>query len=217
MSAGPVVAIDGPAGSGKSTVARAAAARLTLPHIDTGAIYRAMTLKALRQKVPSDDGDALGELAESTRIDLDRDRVLLDDEDVTVEIRSPKVTSEVSRVSAHAQVRSRLIRLQRSLIPDEGAVVEGRDIGTVVLPDAEVKIFLTAAPEERARRRAVELAEQEGAMDKVLDQILERDRLDSERASSPLAVAEGALVIDSTGRTVEDIVDEIERLVSATR
>lgn len=212
-----MVAIDGPAGSGKSTVARAAAARLTLPHIDTGAIYRAMTLKALRQKVPSDDGDALGELAESTRIDLDRDRVLLDDEDVTVEIRSPKVTSEVSRVSAHAQVRSRLIRLQRSLIPDEGAVVEGRDIGTVVLPDAEVKIFLTAAPEERARRRAVELAEQEGAMDKVLDQILERDRLDSERASSPLAVAEGALVIDSTGRTVEDIVDEIERLVSATR
>lgn len=212
-----MVAIDGPAGSGKSTVARAAAARLTLPHIDTGAIYRAMTLKALRQKVPSDDGDALGELAESTRIDLDRDRVLLDDEDVTVEIRSPKVTSEVSRVSAHAQVRSRLIRLQRSLIPDEGAVVEGRDIGTVVLPDAEVKIFLTAAPEERARRRAAELAEQEAAMDRVLGQILERDRLDSERASSPLAVAEGALVIDSTGRTVEDIVDEIERLVSATR
>lgn len=208
---GPVVAIDGPAGSGKSTVAREASARLSLPHIDTGAIYRALTLKAVRARIALGDGAALAGLADRTRIELDEDRVIVDGEDVTLQIREAEVTASVSQVSSHLEVRERMVAVQRELVGDGGAVVEGRDIGTVVLPDADIKIFLTAAPEERARRRAAELAGRGPA--EVLGEILERDRSDSERAASPLAIPKGAVVIDSTGRVVEEIVDEIERLV----
>lgn len=208
---GLVIAIDGPAGSGKSTVAREAAARLSLPHIDTGAIYRALTLKAVRARIALGDGAALAGLADRTRIELDEDRVIVDGEDVTLEIRDAEVTASVSQVSSHPQVRERMVAVQRELVGAGGAVVEGRDIGTVVLPDADVKIFLIAAPEERARRRAAELAGKGPA--EVLEEILERDRSDSERAASPLAIPNGAVVIDSTGRVVEEIVDEIERLV----
>lgn len=213
MTGGLVVAIDGPAGSGKSTIARAAAERLLLPHIDTGAIYRALTFEALRHQVPIEDEKALAELADRTRIELRDSRVLVNGEDVTAEIRRTRVTMAVSRVSSHPEVRRRMVRLQRSLIGERGAVMEGRDIGTVVVPDADLKIFLTADLRERARRRAAELAE-DGVGDPsgVLEQILERDRFDSERAASPLAIAEGAVVIDSTGREVDDIVDEISRL-----
>jgi cytidylate kinase len=214
MTQGPVVAIDGPAGAGKSTVASATAARLGLPHIDTGAIYRAITLKALETGTLTDDGMALGELADRTLVEVVGEKVILDGKDVTREIRRADVTAEVSRVSSHPEVRSRMIQLQRAMVGEDGAVVEGRDIGTVVLTDANIKIFLTADPQERARRRATELEASGIAAGKVLEEILERDRSDSERPNSPLAIAEGAHVIDSTGRSVESIVDEIERLVS---
>lgn len=213
-----MIAIDGPAGAGKSTVSRAAALRLSLPHIDTGAIYRAMTLKAIRLAVPLDDGNALGALASETAIDLQQGKTILDGGDVSTEIRSPAVTKQVSRVSAHPQVRSRMIRLQRELVGESGAVVEGRDIGTVVLPNADLKIFLTASPTERARRRTADLSEAQPAdPEQVLGEILQRDRHDSERPHSPLAVARDALVIDSTEQSVDEIVDDIERLAAALK
>jgi cytidylate kinase len=209
-----VIAIDGPAGSGKSTVARRLAERLRLPHLDTGAMYRALTLKALRGGVPLDDEEALSRLAGGTRIDVDGDRVVLDGEDVTGEVRTPPVTASVSQLSVHPQVRAAMVRRQREHVREAGAVVEGRDIGTVVLPDADLKVFLTASAEERARRRAADLradgVEVEEA--EVLREITARDRRDSQRANSPLRAAEGAVVIDSTGRGVDSVVGEIERL-----
>lgn len=206
-----MIAIDGPAGSGKSTVARATAERLRLPHLDTGAIYRALALKALRTGIAAGDPAGLAELAGTTAIALHGPNVILDGEDVTAEIRAPQVTACVSHVSSHVQVRERMVGVQRRMVGEQGAVVEGRDIGTVVLPDADLKIFLTADPSERAKRRAAELAGSDPA--EILEEILERDRSDSERDASPLAVAPDAVVIDSTGRTVDEIVDEIERYV----
>jgi cytidylate kinase len=210
------IAVDGPAGSGKSTVARAVARRLSLPHIDTGAMYRAVTLKALEQGVGAHDGEGLQSLLDRTDIDLRNGKVFLDGRDVSVEVRGGPVTASVSQVAAHAPVRQWMVERQRRLVGERGGVVEGRDIATVVLPQADFKFFLTAAPEERARRRAAELAA-EGiptSLQEVLTGIEARDRLDAGREVSPLRVAEGATVIDSTGRSVDDVVDEI---VAVTR
>ena len=205
------IALDGPAGSGKSTVARAVAERLSLPHIDTGAMYRAATLKALERGVGTDDGAGLRSLLDVTDIDLRDGKVFLDGRDVSAEVRAGPVTASVSRVAAHAPVRQWMVDRQRQLAGERGGVVEGRDITTVVLPQADFKFFLTAAPRERARRRAAELAAEGVAtsVDEVLTGIEARDRLDAGRAESPLRVAEGATVIDSTGRSVDDVVDEI--------
>jgi cytidylate kinase len=205
------VALDGPAGSGKSTVARAVAKRLSLPHIDTGAMYRAVTLKALEVGVGTDNGAGLRSLLEVTDIDLRDGKVFLDGRDVSAEVRNGAVTASVSQVAAHAPVRQWMVERQRRLVHERGGVVEGRDITTVVLPDADFKFFLTAAPRERARRRAAELAAEgvAASVDEVLTGIEARDRLDAGRAVSPLRVAEGARVIDSTGRSVDDVVDEI--------
>ena len=205
------IALDGPAGSGKSTVARAVAKRLSLPHIDTGAMYRAATLKALERGVGTDDGAGLRCLLDVTDIDLRDGKVFLDGRDVTAEVRAGPVTASVSQVAAHAAVRQWMVDRQRRLVCERGGVVEGRDITTVVLPEADFKFFLTAAPRERARRRAAELAAEGVAvsLDDVLTGIEARDRLDSGREASPLRVAEGATVIDSTGRSVDDVVDEI--------
>ena len=205
------IALDGPAGSGKSTVARAVAERLSLPHIDTGAMYRAATLKALERGVGTDDGAGLRSLLEVTDIDLRDGKVFLDGRDVSAEVRAGPVTASVSQVAAHAPVRQWMVDRQRRLACERGGVVEGRDITTVVLPQADFKFFLTAAPRERARRRAAELAAEGVAtsVDEVLTGIEARDRLDAGRAESPLRVAEGATVIDSTGRSVDDVVDEI--------
>jgi len=215
----PVVAIDGRSASGKSTVARAVAARLGFRHVDTGAMYRAVALAALRRGVPLDDASALAALAASLAIDLRADPaapgVLVDGEDVTEAIRAPEVSEAASVVSAVPAVRAALLARQRQLGADGGVVVEGRDIGTVVFPDAEVKVFLDASLEERARRRHDELAARgvHVALDEVRRQQAERDRRDETRAVSPLRPAADAVVIDTTGRVPQDVVEQVLRLV----
>jgi cytidylate kinase len=209
-----VVAIDGPGGSGKSTVARAVAAALDLDHLDTGAMYRAVTLEATRRGVPADDEAALAALADSLEIVV-AERVLVDGDDVTEEIRGDDVNAQVSVVAANPGVRTSLVRRQRAWVAERGAgVVEGRDIASVVLPDADVKVYLTASEAERARRRAEEQG-QVGSPDPLeaaRASITARDSLDSTRATSPLVVADGAVVIDSTERSPASVIAEILEL-----
>jgi cytidylate kinase len=198
-----VIAIDGPAGSGKSTVARGVAAALGLAELDTGAMYRAVTLAALRGRVPLDDGPALGEVARTIELDIG-DRIVLDGDDVSEEIRGAEVSGVVSVVAAHPEVRTEMVRRQRDWVAGHGGgVVEGRDIGTVVFPDAALKVFLTASEEERARRRKVEGSDEGAAA------LARRDRLDSTRAASPLKPADDAVVIDSTGRSAAAVVADV--------
>lgn len=206
-----VVAIDGPAGSGKSTVARAVAAALGLEVLDTGAMYRAVTLAVLAAGADPADPEACAAAARSVRIDLGA-RVVLDGRDVTEAIRGPEVTAAVSAVSAHPAVREVLVGHQRAWAEAHGgAVVEGRDIGTVVFPQATLKVFLTASDEERARRRARD----EAAADRTADvaavqaDLARRDRLDAGRAVSPLVAAPDAVPVDSTDRTIDDVVRSI--------
>ncbi|MGA0831165.1 MAG: (d)CMP kinase, partial [Nitriliruptoraceae bacterium] len=203
---GLVVAIDGPAGSGKSTVAAAVAARLGLRHLDTGAIYRAITLACRRAGVDPADGVACAALAGAVRITQADRRTSLDGEDVEDEIRGPAVTAAVSQVSAHAEVRAALLGHQRALAAD-GAVVEGRDIGTVVLPDADLKVFLTAEPGERARRRA---AQSGAAPPAVAAAPRPPPHADAGREVAPLRAADDAWTLDTTGMTLEEVVDAVE-------
>jgi len=219
-----IVAIDGPAGSGKSTVARGVARRLGFTYLDSGALYRAVTLAALEAGADLDDGPALGELAAAAQVELhERDQdavqVLLDGRDVTEEIRDPAVTGASSRVAAHPEVRAALLRKQRDLIAAGDYVVEGRDIGTVVAPDAPIKAFLTADPEERARRRAAELRRRglEAQAEDVRQAIEQRDRLDSTRSAAPLRAADDAVVIDTTGLDAAQVIDRVLELVERAR
>ena len=198
-----VIAIDGPAGSGKSTIGRALADRLGLEYLDTGAMYRSVAFAALRDGIDPADLEAIAALARAVTIVV-ADRVLVDDDDATDAIRGPEVTSAVSAVAANPDVRSVLVRRQREWAAErDGGVIEGRDIGTVVFPDATLKIYLTADEAERLRRRAVEAGEE------VARDIARRDRADSTRAASPLYAADDALVIDTTGRPVDEIVEEV--------
>jgi cytidylate kinase len=207
----PLVAIDGPAGSGKSTVARAVAARLRLEYLDTGAMYRSVALASLRRGIDAHDGPALGRLAEGLDITVD-DRVFVDGVDATTEIRGPEVTAIVSAVAAHPPVRAAMVRRQRQWAEARGGgVVEGRDIGTVVFPGADLKVFLTASEEERARRRQRDEAAPD--VDAVAADLARRDTLDSSRAASPLRPAADAVVVDTTARTVDDVVDEVVGLL----
>jgi len=209
------IAIDGPAGAGKSTVARRVAQRLGYLYIDTGAMYRALTLAAQRRGVSPYDEDALAKLARVLTIAFAADgngqRVLLDGEDVTDAIRAPDVTAEVSHVARHPLVREVMVEKQRELARDGGIVMDGRDIGTHVLPNADIKIYLTASIDERARRRQREM-EARGyhvALETVKEEIARRDRLDSERAVAPLQKAADARLLDTTGLSVDDVVEEI--------
>jgi prephenate dehydrogenase len=205
----PVIAIDGPAGAGKSTVAGAVAERLGLERLDTGAMYRAVTLAVLRAEVDPEDAGACAAIASALRLRVG-ERVLMDDADVTDEIRSPEVTAAVSVVSAHRAVRSELVRRQRQWVAAHGGgVVEGRDIGSVVLPDATLRVFLTADPAERARRRALEIGAGTVGFEATERALKRRDELDSTREVSPLVPPDGAIVVDSTGRSVEEVVEEV--------
>jgi CMP/dCMP kinase len=206
-----VIAIDGPVGSGKSTVARRVAEMLGYSYIDSGAMYRAMGLKALRRKVPFDSAEPLEALASETRIDLraenGQQRVLLDGEDVTAAIRTPEVAQAASKVAVVPGVRHVLVAEQRRAGKQGGVVMEGRDIGSVVFPDAELKIFLTASDEVRAQRRWRE-HEQKGEridLSRTLEEIHERDRRDADREHSPLVRAEGAVYVDSTAMEAEEV------------
>ena len=214
MSSPLIVALDGPGGTGKSTVSRLVADRAGLPHLDTGAYYRAVTLAVLESGVDPLDADEVLHAAEQVTLDQEAGRMYLDGRDVTVEIRTEAVTAAVSPVSAHPLVRRHLVGLQRDWIDRHGrrGVVEGRDIGSVVVPDAEVKVFLDASPEVRARRRALEMGEDEAA---VLADLGRRDRFDSTRSASPLVVAEGAVVLDTSELTVEEVVERVLGLMAA--
>jgi CMP/dCMP kinase len=206
---GRVVAVDGVSGSGKSTVARGIAAALGLRVLDTGAMYRAVTLAALEAGASITDEDACGKVAQEARIEVEEGVTTLDGRDVSAEIRGPDVTAAVSIVSAHPSVRHVLLEQQRAwVVAHGGGVVEGRDIGTVVFPDAPTKVFLTASDDERARRRQRDeaAAARDVDVDMVRDSLARRDKLDSSRAVSPLRIADDALVIDTTQRSPEEVV-----------
>jgi cytidylate kinase len=203
-----IVAVDGPAGAGKSTVARAAADALGFTYLDSGAMYRAVALGALEGK------RSPAEVARDAALELDDDGVRLDGREVTAAIRAPEVSEAASRIAADPDVRAALVERQRGLMATGDWVAEGRDIGTVVAPDAALKVFLTASPEERARRRAAELGADERAV--LADQAL-RDERDRTRAHSPLRPAAGAVELDTTGLSVDDVVARIAALVSDAR
>jgi CMP/dCMP kinase len=205
-----VIAIDGPAGAGKSTVARAVAGELGFTYLDSGAMYRCVALAALEAGIDLDDGDALGDLAESLEIGFDGERVLLGERDVTADIRTPEVSAAASRVSVHPRVREAMVARQRQLIAAGRYVAEGRDIGTVVSPDSPLKIFLTASDEERARRRAAENGED---VDAVLAAQRQRDARDTEREHGALRAAEDAVELDTTGFTLDEVVARVVALV----
>ncbi|MFO0587227.1 MAG: (d)CMP kinase [Polyangiaceae bacterium] len=225
----PRVAIDGPAGAGKSTVAKRLAERLGFLHVDTGAIYRTVALAAHRAGASWDDEAKIGDVAEAIvrerRIRMERNesggamRVILDDEDVSTAIRTPEMSAGASRVSAIAKVRAALLDLQRQAGAAGGVVLEGRDIGTVVFPDAEVKLFLTATPEERAQRRYDELVAKgvSTTYEATLEDQIARDKADTERKVAPLRRADDAVLVDSTGRGIDAVIEEMVRVVQARR
>jgi cytidylate kinase len=214
------VAIDGPAGAGKSTVARGLAVRLGYTLVDTGALYRAVALAATERGVAWDDDAGLGALCAAIAIRLETaadgaTRVLLDGRDRSADIRTPEISRGASAVSARAGVRAALLGMQRDLGVGGGVVLEGRDIGTVVFPDADVKVFLTATPEERARRRTEELRARGTAADfaETLAEVVARDAQDSSRAIAPLRCADDAVRVDSTALTADELVERLARLV----
>ncbi len=209
-----VIAIDGPAGSGKSTVARAVANRLALAHLDSGAMYRAVAFAALRRGVDPNEPDPVARVASDMELTLGPDQVVVDGVDASIEIRGPEVSRAVSAVAANPAVRTELVSRQREWVALRGgAVVEGRDIGTVVFPDAALKIFLTASAEVRAQRRHRELSDLD--YETVAADMATRDAIDSERAVSPLRPAIGAHVVDTSSSDVDGVVDEIMRLLAS--
>jgi len=216
-----IVAIDGPSGAGKSTVSKLLARRLGLSFVDTGALYRTVALSARRQGIATDDDEALGPLLGRIRIAFkatgEDNRVYLDGEDVSGEIRTPEISLLASAVSARPVVRAGLLGLQRRLALEApvGAVLEGRDIGTVVFPDADLKFFLEASPDVRARRRFEELFQKgsDSTLDAVLADQTKRDRDDSSRALAPLKPADDAVRVDTSGIPLSEVVQRLERLI----
>ena len=207
-----VIAIDGPAGAGKSSVARGVAAALGFTYLDSGAMYRCVALAALKRGADLDDGQRLGELARALEIDLDGERVVLDGHDVSTAIREPGVTAAASRVSVHEPVREAMVARQRRLIAAGRYVAEGRDIGTVVSPDSPLKVFLTASEEERARRRAAQTGED---VEVVLAAQRDRDARDTEREHGALRAAADAVEVDTTGLSLAEVVARVVSLAQA--
>jgi cytidylate kinase len=213
---GLIIAIDGPSGAGKGTLARAVAEALRYVHVDTGAMYRAVAWKALHDSIPLDDERRVAHLARSSSLDLTAGRVVIDGHDVTREIRTAAIDRAAASVARLALVRQALVERQRRLGDRRRVVMEGRDIGTVVFPDADVKVYLDAAAGERARRRATDSAHtggQHATLAGVQDDLLARDTSDSTRAVAPLAIATDAIYIDTTGMTIEDVVARVMGIV----
>lgn len=212
-----IIAIDGPSGAGKGTVARAVAARLGYRHVDTGAMYRALGWLASHHGIPLADEAAVAALGDRATFDLEDGRIAIDGHDVRAAIRTPEIDKAATAVARHPDVRRLLVARQRSYAKDGGVVMEGRDIGTVVFPNADVKIYLDASPEERARRRAADPAHTSSRTGQIADvatALAERDKNDSTRAASPLAVAADAVVLDTTGVPIDEVIERVLELVS---
>ncbi len=208
----PVIAIDGPAGAGKSTVGRALADRLGVRYLDTGAMYRAMTFAAQQRGVVEGDLDGVAEMAPTVEMTFVDGVVTVDGVDATTAIRGREVTEAVSQISANPAVRQVLVERQRAWVAEHGGgVVEGRDIGTVVFPDADLKLYITASPRVRAERRVRELG---GDVSDVEASIIKRDRVDSSRAHSPLAEAADAVIVDTTGMSIDEVVAHIVEMLA---
>ncbi len=206
-----IVAIDGPAGAGKSTVGRALAARLGLHYLDTGAMYRAVTFAVLRRGLDPHDEESVAAVAEDIDLAVGDKGVHVDGVDASIEIRGREVTAAVSAVAANSRVRAELVRRQREWVAAQGGgVVEGRDIGSVVFPNATLKLYVTASPRIRAQRRVAEIG---GDVDEVEASIIERDRKDSTRADSPLTESSDAVVVDTSGLTVDEVVAHITEVL----
>ncbi len=211
MTANIVIAIDGPAGAGKSTVGRAVAHRLGLDYLDTGAMYRGVTFGVLRRGLEPGDIESVARVAAAIDMAVSEHGITVDGVDASIEIRGRAVTSAVSAVAANSAVRAELVRRQREWVAARGGgVVEGRDIGSVVFPDADLKLYVTASPRVRAERRVAEIG---GDIDDVESSIIERDRKDSSRADSPLIEAGGAVLVDTTGLSISDVVDRVLALL----
>ena len=210
-----IIAIDGPSGAGKGTVARAVANALNYRHIDTGAMYRAVAWKALHHDVPLDEEESVAALAEQASLDLSSHRTAIDGHDITRAIRTPEIDKAAARVARLPKVREVLVARQRELGSTRGVVMEGRDIGSVVFPDADVKVYLDASAEERARRRANDPAHsgQQGSLAGVQSDLQARDKSDSERPVAPLTLAIDAMYIDTTGVPIDDVVAMVMKTV----
>ena len=211
-----IIAIDGPSGAGKGTIARELAARLQYRHVDTGAMYRAVAWKALEEGLDLKDESVVAALSERAQFDLEAGRVGIDGSDVSQAIRTPEIDAAATTVARHPAVRRVLVARQQDMGRAGGVVMEGRDIGTVVFPDADVKLYLDASPEERARRRANDPAHRSSsgaALGEIATALAERDRSDSTRAVSPLTMASDAILIETTGVPIESVVERVMGIV----
>lgn len=206
-----IIAIDGPAGSGKSTIAQLIANDLGLVYLDTGAMYRVFTLKVMKEKIDFNDMTNITKLLNNLWMNIEKDRFFLDDEDVTEEIRKPEISENVSKIAAIREVREKMVEMQREFSRSKDVILDGRDIGTVVFPDADIKVFLVADPLERAKRRHKELIEkgEDVSLDEIYENIITRDKIDSTREISPLKMGKGAIKIDTTARNIKEVKDEI--------
>ena len=206
-----IIAIDGPAGSGKSTIAQLIANDLGLVYLDTGAMYRVFTLKVMKEKIDFNDMTNITKLLNNLWMNIEKDRFFLDDEDVTEEIRKPEISENVSKIAAIREVREKMVEMQREFSRSKDVILDGRDIGTVVFPDADIKVFLVADPLERAKRRHKELIEkgEDVSLDEIYENIITRDKIDSTREISPLKIGKGAIKIDTTARNIKEVKDEI--------
>lgn len=211
-----IIAIDGPAGSGKSTIAKLLAKKLGFTYIDTGAMYRALALKVINLSLDPNNEEEVLKVLENTKIDLVDDKVFLDGQDVSAHIRTEEVGNVASIVARYKKVREEMVNKQRQIgINAKNAVIEGRDAGTKIFPDADLKIFMTASPEVRAQRRVQQLKEKGFLVDynHILQKIIERDKMDYERKESPLRPTQDYIIIDTTDKTIEEVISYIENLI----